>query len=105
MFCLIKDNDFFIRADEWSDKESFIWKCNKITTFGNNEYFNIYSCIFYSNLHPSAETQICDENLPFNLGNALRYSFVTLSVMLSSKAGSISAIQQPLKPAPEKRPP
>ena len=47
MFCLIKDNDFFIRADEWSDKESFIWKCNKITTFGNNEYFNIdkaYTC-------------------------------------------------------------
>ena len=47
MICLIKDNDFFIRTDEWAEKESFVWKCNKITTFGNNEYFNIdkaYTC-------------------------------------------------------------
>lgn len=41
MICIIKDNDIYIRSKEWTEREDFVWKCNKVTTFGNNEYFNI----------------------------------------------------------------
>ena len=60
---------------------------------------------FQSRCTPSAVLQICTEYLPAKRGNALRYSRVTCSTMLFSSAGSIRAMQQPLKPAPEKRPP
>ena len=54
---------------------------------------------------PSAEWQICALYFPASFGKAARYSRSTFSRIPLSYAGSISAIQQPLKPAPEKRPP
>lgn len=47
MICIINGNDIYIRTKEWTADEDFVWKCNKVTVFGNNEYFNIdkaYTC-------------------------------------------------------------
>ena len=54
---------------------------------------------------PSAELHRWKLYLPAISGKAARYCRSTLSAMLSAFDGSISAMQQPLKPAPEKRPP
>ena len=54
---------------------------------------------------PSALSQIYTPYFPVRCGKLFKYSSLTRRLMLSSKAGSISAMQQPLKPAPLKRPP
>ena len=72
--------------------------CRKNKTFHKSTSKN-------QELTPFALLQMCTENLSLRWGNALRYSRVTFSVIDSSNSGFIRAIQQPLKPAPEKRPP
>ena len=57
------------------------------------------------NFTPSALLQMYAEYFPFKFGNASRYLRSTASRIDSSYAGSIKAMQHPLKPAPEKRPP
>lgn len=54
---------------------------------------------------PSSLSQRWKEYLPLRAGYLARYFSVTCSSIFSAKDGSMSAIQQPLKPAPEKRPP
>ena len=54
---------------------------------------------------PSALSQTNTSYFPLISGKALKYSSETLSLTDSSNAGSISAMQQPLKPAPLNLPP
>ena len=54
---------------------------------------------------PFALWQKWTENFPSSSGKRFRYFAVTDARTDSSSCGSTSAMQQPLKPAPEKRPP
>ena len=71
---------------------------------GNNDC-NVMYRIQLHNSTPSALSHRWKLYLPSSTGNALRYSALTLASISSAFSGSISAMQQPLKPAPEKRPP
>ena len=66
---------------------------------------NVMYGIQFHNSTPSALSHRWKLYLPSNAGNAFRYSEPTLASISSALSGSISAMQQPLKPAPEKRPP
>ena len=49
MICLLKGNDLYLRARNWSAAEDFVWKCSivNVNWWAENHYFNIetgYTC-------------------------------------------------------------
>lgn len=61
MICLLKGNELYLRAQNWSENEDFVWKCSivNVNWWAENHYFNIeaaYTC-------PSGDAPDCLEHL------------------------------------------
>ena len=75
------------------------------TGASRNHYPSSVFHLDQTDLVPSAVSQTNTPYLPSISGKDFRYSSVTFLRTGSSKAGSIRAMQQPLKPAPQNLPP
>lgn len=61
MICLLKENELYLRAQNWSATEDFVWKCSivNVNWWAGNHYFNIEAACTC----PSADAPDCLDNV------------------------------------------